>query len=340
MLFLTIRLTYVQMYRLGVHLGHTLKLSKFLSYWVYGGWRANLFIINLVKTRVILKAMIGAIGASTLSSVPIWFINLDQRVGNFVNRYAIIAGEPYCSYSWICGTLTNYRSIFSWYNMLYYFVKTEQYKMRHRDKLKMLSYFGFLNHRGRFPGMGFVTSTLASWNAVSEFWVITIPCAAVVDSNTLSWNVSLPIAGNDESLICLNYYCFLVSRNIIYYKIWNIIRFKRIVKSKFYNSEYINAINIKKKMLLIYLYHTNKKKKHIYDSIRNHFIKESEKPLDFLKLYDDWEARNFKIEMSVFNTNYYLLRNQGFFDFFGISYHDHFDSEEDSVFYNDPYRLY
>ena len=44
--------------------------------------------------------------------------------------------------------------------------------------------------------------------------------------------------------------------------------------------------------------------------------------------------------MSVFNTNYFFLRNQGFFDFFGISYHDRFDSQEDWVFYNDPYRLY
>jgi hypothetical protein len=204
----------------------------------------------------------------------------------------------------------------------------------------MLNFFGFLNHRGRFPGMGFVTSTLVSWNSISEFWVITIPCAAVVDSNTLSWNVSLPIAGNDESLICLNYYCFLVSRNIIYYKVWNIIRFKRIVKSKFYNSDYINEVNLKKKMLLIYLYHANKKRKHIYDNIRNYFIKESEEKEDILKLYTNWEARNFMVDMSVFNTDYSFVRNQGFFTFFGIANYDYFYSEQDRIFYNDPYRLY
>jgi len=235
------------MYKLGIHLGHTLNISKFLAYWVYGGWRSNLFIINLVKTRVILKTMIGAIQATTLSAVPIWYINLDQKVGGFVCRYAIIAGEPYSTYNWISGTLTNFKYIFSWYNMLNYFVKTEEYKMRHRDKLKMLSFFGFLNYRSRYPGMGFVSSTVASWNSVSEFWVSTIPCAGVADSNTLSWNISLPIAGNDESVICLNYYCFLVSKYAIFYKVWNIIRFRRIVQSKFFNSDYINEINIKKK---------------------------------------------------------------------------------------------
>lgn len=79
------------MYNLGIHLGHTLKLSKFLSYWVYGGWRSNLFIINLVKTRVILKAMISTIEGAVMSCRPIWFINIDKKTGGFINRYAIIA---------------------------------------------------------------------------------------------------------------------------------------------------------------------------------------------------------------------------------------------------------
>jgi hypothetical protein len=41
--------------------------------------------------------------------------------------------------------------------------------MRHRDKIKILGYFGFLNHRSDLPGMGFITSTMTSWKAVSEF---------------------------------------------------------------------------------------------------------------------------------------------------------------------------
>ena len=339
MLFLKIKLTFVQMYNLGIHLGHTLELSKFLSYWVYGGWRSNLFIINLVKTRVILKATIGTIQGAVLSSKPIWFINLNKKTGGFIPKYAIIAGEPYCIYNWISGSLTNYRFIFSWYKMIHHFLKTEKYKFRHRDKLKMLGYFGFLNHRSRFPAMGFVTSTVPSWKSISEFWVISIPCAAICDSNTLSWNVSLPIAGNDESVICLNYYCFLVSRNIIYSKIWNILRFKKVIKYKFKKNHLINDINIKKKMLLIYLYHTNKKKTKVYDNIRNFFIKESEKHEDFVNILD-WEMKYLHFNMSVFHTDYVVIRNHGFFDFFGILYHDKWDTEEDLVFYNDPYRLY
>src|ERR1700759_958538 len=109
---------------------------------------------------------------------------------------------------------------------------------------------------------------------------------------------------------------------------------------KFYNSEFINDIKIKKKMLLIYLYHTNKKKKHIYDNIRNHFIKESEKIDDVLKLFNELELTNLKMEMSVFNTSYVFFRNQGFFDFFGVLYYDSFDVRDDLVLNNDPYKLY
>jgi len=64
--------------------------------------------------------------------------------------------------------------------MIHEFLKTEKYKLRHRDKLKMLGYFGFLNHRSRYPGMGFVSSTVISWKAISEFWVISLPCVVLL----------------------------------------------------------------------------------------------------------------------------------------------------------------
>lgn len=339
MLYLSVKLTFVQMYNIGVHLGHTLELSKFLSYWVYGGWRHNLFIINLVKTRVILKTMIETVQGAIDYHKPIWFINLDKRRGSFINRYAILAGEPYNSYYWISGTLTNFKSIFNWYEVLFWLLNTKRYRMRHRDKLKILGYFGFLNHRWRFPGMGFVSSTIASWKAVSEFWTIAIPCAAVVDSNTLSWNVSLPIAGNDDSLVCLNYYSYLVSINALYGKMWKIIRFRQIIKYKFYNNHFINHIDVKKKMLLIYLYNNRYELNHKYDYIRKHYIKEYEKSRE---VYDiiGWNSTELKFDMSVFSTAYSVLYNPTFTDFFGVLHTDSFDSEKDLIFYNDPYRLY
>jgi hypothetical protein len=93
----------------------------------------------------------------------------------------------------------------------------------------------------------------------------------------------LPIAGNDDSLVCLNYYCYLVSRNAVFGKIKNLIRFKKIIKYKFSHFHLINELNIKKKMLLVYFYDSNIKKKFgsKYNILRKQFIKEYEKPVDF-----------------------------------------------------------
>jgi hypothetical protein len=47
------------------------------------------------------------------------------------------------------------------------------------------------------------------------------------------------------------------------------------------------------------------------------------------------------MDMSVFNTGYSIFNNKQFFDSFGlVPYSDRFDSEEDLIFYKDPYRLY
>jgi hypothetical protein len=42
-----------------------------------------------------------------------------------------------------------------------------------------------------------------------------IPTIGIVDSNTLSWSVTVPIPGNDDSLECINFYCFLFSKIIL-----------------------------------------------------------------------------------------------------------------------------
>lgn len=95
--------------------------------------------------------------------------------------------------------------------------------MRYRDKLKLLSYFGFLNYCWRFLGMGFIFLIIIFWKVVSEFWILVIFCVVVVDLNILLWNVLFFIVGNDDFLVCLNYYCYLVFINVVYGKVWKII---------------------------------------------------------------------------------------------------------------------
>lgn len=94
-------------------------------------------------------------------------------------------------------------------------------------------------------------------------------------------------------------------------------------------------------MLLIYLYHSknDKSKLHIYDNIRKMYIKKDENHEDFVNILT-WEVKNLRFDMSIFNNNYAFFRNHEFFDFFGILYEEKWDSEDDLVFYGDPYSVH
>lgn len=65
------------MYNLGIYLGYIFMVFKFLLYWIYGGWRVDLFIINLVKICMFLKSVIECIDFIVCYCRLIWFINLD-----------------------------------------------------------------------------------------------------------------------------------------------------------------------------------------------------------------------------------------------------------------------
>lgn len=131
--------------------------------------------------------------------------------------------------------------------------------MRQRDKKKILGFYGFLNHRKTVPGMGFVTNALQSWKAIDEFWTSNIPCISIVDSNVLSWGITLPIPGNDDSILCLNYYCYMVARGVILTKAKHCRNFRNV----FAKVVHRRPINLRKKLIISYIYKHN-----IYNSTK------------------------------------------------------------------------
>jgi len=50
-----VKLTVIQMIRVGMHVGHTINSSIFLAYWMFGGERYSLFIIDLIKSKLLLR---------------------------------------------------------------------------------------------------------------------------------------------------------------------------------------------------------------------------------------------------------------------------------------------
>jgi len=61
------------------------------------------------------------------------------------------------------------------------------------------------------------------------------------------------VPGNDDSVLCLNYYCFLISRSVIYSKVLTLREFKyKIRRKRKYFS--MKELNLKRKALLSFIY--------------------------------------------------------------------------------------
>jgi ribosomal protein S2 len=143
----TIRLTLKQLIYVGIHLGHLKRNSRFLSSWLFFGWRHNIFIIDLVKTLLLAKMSLLAVKKVIRYGRPFWFVTMNTIHGPLLARYASICGEPYNVFWWIGGTLTNLKMILDWNVLLINLMKRQQYLFRHQDKKRLMYLFGFLKQR-------------------------------------------------------------------------------------------------------------------------------------------------------------------------------------------------
>lgn len=226
---------------------------------------------------------------------PIWFINLNLYISPIVARYAYLCGESFSVYRWINGALTNFRSIVGWGTLLYDLAAKGIYDFRHSDRKRLSGLIGFLFYRKRLPGTLFLPAVKDCEIAADEFAAANIPTVGVVDSNVLSWTVSMPIPGNDDSFQCINFYCYLVSKLIISKK-FQFICFnwhkqirdearkkwrRRVVKRNLYYSYWINKYNVN--------YHN------VYDNIKDITEFLSNENITIKRSYTPYESlfRNF-----------------------------------------------
>ena len=221
-----IYLSFRHLVSLGVNIGHDRKNYKFLSSWIFGGWRNNIFFINLLKTIYFFRIGIRAFVVAARRRRPVWFVSFNGNFGPLIARYGYTCGELFNIYWWINGSVTNFYRILGWNQLLVRLMMKDKYKLRHMDRKKIQGFFGLLNHRKRVPTLGFIPNVLESSGSVNEFMCANIPCVSIIDSNVNSIRVSIPVPGNDDSFICINYYCYLFSRALLSGKIINFRRWE------------------------------------------------------------------------------------------------------------------
>lgn len=278
-----ILLSFKQLSIFGVHIGHDYKNIFFLSSWIFYAWYKNIFIINLYKTFLNFRFALSIFTRYASFHRPVWYICIRSPFSSLVSRYAYTVGELFSTYWWINGSVTNFYRILGWNQLIARIMMLNKHELRFKDKKRMARFFGLVNHRKRLPGAGFSPSVLNNLGAVEEFLAGRIPCVGVVDSNVPSSNLMIPIPGNDDSAICINFYCYILSRGLLAGKInfvflWNrqIRRYKKRRKKESVKFRSLNQF--------IYLYtnfykYTNKNKfSEVFD-----FISKNEQIYDISK---------------------------------------------------------
>jgi len=94
-----------------------------------------------------------------------------------------------------------------------------KYKLRFKDIKRLVHFFGLVNHRKCLPGACFIPTLINNIGVSEEFLKARLQSVGIVDSNVPSTSLMIPIPGNDDSAICVNFYCYLLSRAIFAGKI-------------------------------------------------------------------------------------------------------------------------
>jgi len=273
-----VKLTIIQMVRVGMHVGHTIRSSIFLAYWMFGGERYSMFIIDLIKSKLLLRRVIEYVIKTVYQLMPFWFINTSLGFGEHIYKYALLCGEPFCIYKWTNGCITNVEVLSSWNWILLDLLNTNKYKLRFRDKKQILNFTGFWYNRWKEPGLGFISRPAESYHILQEFDSKQIDYLLIIDSNVNSKGYLFPIPGNDDSILCLNFYCFFFAFIVIKTKILHFSKFEEHVYDDVdfrflsFNNKLLNLYLLKKRSHASYFDSNNKIINSLFKIINNNFL--------------------------------------------------------------------
>ncbi len=153
------------------------------------------------------------------------FVGTKRTASEQVADAARRSAQYYVNARWLGGMLTNWKTISNSIKRLREledllsgeqsgFKKKELLKLtRERDKLERA--LGGIKDMGGTPDLIFVVDTNKEAIAILEAAKLKIPVCAVLDSNSDTANIDLPIPGNDDASRAIALYCDLVAKEAL-----------------------------------------------------------------------------------------------------------------------------
>lgn len=217
----------IDMLRAGVHFGHRTRFwNPKMAPYIYGQ-RQQIHIINLEETLPRFNNMLEAVENIIKKNGKVLFVGTKFSARNVVREEATRCGMPYVDHRWLGGMLTNYKTIRQSVRRLITLeeqTSDEKYLenltkketlmlIRQRDKLS--ASLGGIKGMGGLPDMLFVIDVQHEKTAIQEANRLSIPVAAIVDTNSSPENVQYLVPGNDDAIRAVRLYCREVADRII-----------------------------------------------------------------------------------------------------------------------------
>lgn len=200
-----------------VHIGHSAVSSLVLSSWFFYKLKKKVWIINILKTIIFLKILLKFFKYIVNYNFPFWFINLELTKEFLFKSAANNCGEFSCTRVWVRGLLSNFKKIQNSISK-YTFKK---HVIQSFDKEYLLRYW--ITTRFTWPRGIFLSDIIYNYIVSKEAGSITLPVAAMIDTNIKSFLFTFPIPSNDDSI---NSVCYIIS---ILTKQLLLLKYKKII---------------------------------------------------------------------------------------------------------------
>lgn len=210
----------------GVHMGHARsKRHPAMAPFVWGV-RADIEIIDLVKTKEKLEVALAFIKEAAAAKRMFLIVGTRPSAKNAVRKIAEETGLPYVNQRWIGGTLTNFKVIRKRIENLEAMEQEkatggfDKYTKKERlDKEKEMSRleqnFGSLRRLQKLPEIMIVVDISQDDLALREARRMSIPVVALTDTNTDPRSVTYAIPSNDDARSAIEYMLERIGRAIL-----------------------------------------------------------------------------------------------------------------------------
>jgi len=221
---MAIEVTIKTMLEAGVHFGHQKrrwnpKMAKYIF-----GERNGIYIIDLQKTAIRLKAAIEFTRGVTAKGGSVLFVGTKKQSQLPIAEEAARCGMPYVNQRWLGGTLTNFatvrRSLLRFRALKkskedgsLYRLPKQEVMVKERELERMQKNLGGIENLVRLPDAIFIVDPHKERTAVAEAKRLHIPIVALCDTNCDPDEVDFPVPSNDDAIRAIRLMCSVIAES-------------------------------------------------------------------------------------------------------------------------------